>query len=321
VVIHLAPNTHRNLSEALSQALVFVANRSQFLDTRIIVAPPESMPKNSELKIRLQLTEALQRSLDPEELLSIFFTELHQLVPIDGLSYLHEIANIRINVAEHTEHLFTYNLITPKEHFGELKISKSVPFLDEELDLLHSHLDVIVYPLKNALNFRDAINASMKDPLTGAGNRIALTNALHHGIELAKRYQQTMAVLMLDMDNFKSINDMFGHSQGDDVLISVVETMIEDVRTSDSVFRYGGEEFVILLSNTTLNRANHIAERLRVKIEALTLEEDGIRIMTTSSIGIAMLKADETMSKLLARADGAMYEAKRAGRNQVKIAE
>jgi diguanylate cyclase (GGDEF)-like protein len=130
-----------------------------------------------------------------------------------------------------------------------------------------------------------------------------------------------MAVLMLDMDNFKNINDMFGHSQGDDVLISVVETIIEGVRTSDSVFRYGGEEFVILLSNTSLDRATHVAERLRVKIEALTLEEDGIRIMTTSSIGIAMLKANETMSKLLARADDAMYEAKRAGRNQVKIAD
>lgn len=319
--MRFAPDTQKNLSEALSQALVFAANRDQYPDNGIIVASVESMPRDSEMKFRLQLTEALQKTLDPERLLHILYAELQHLLPIDGLSYLHEIADVKIDVAEHAEHIFTYNLVTPKEHVGELKISRSNPFLGEELDLLHAHLDAVVYPLRNALNYRDAVNASLKDPLTGAGNRIALTNALHHEIALTKRYNQSMAVLMLDMDNFKNINDMFGHSQGDDVLISVVETMTDDVRTSDSVFRYGGEEFVILLSNTTLERANHIAERLRGKIEALTLEEDGIRIITTSSIGIAMLEAHETMSKLLARADKAMYDAKEAGRNQVKIAD
>jgi diguanylate cyclase (GGDEF)-like protein len=310
-----------NLSEALSQALVIAASRNQRTDTRIVVAPTESMPRDSEMNFRLHLNEALQRTLDVEELLFTFCTQLQQLVPIDGLRYLHEIADVKIDVERQTEYSFDYNLVTPKEHFGVLTIYRSTPFLDEELVLLHSHFDVLVYPLRNALQYRDAINASMKDPLTGAGNRIALTNALHQGIELTKRYDQPMAVLMIDLDNFRSINDMFGHSQGDDVLISVVETMLDDIRASDSVFRYGGEEFVVLLNNTSLDIATQIAERLRVKIEGLTLEEDGIRIMTTSSIGIALLKADETMSKLLARADSAMSEAKRAGRNQVKVAE
>ncbi|MDK1025466.1 MAG: GGDEF domain-containing protein [Gammaproteobacteria bacterium] len=272
------------------------------------------------MKIRLRLAEALQTTLDPEELLNIFYAEIQQLLPIDGLSYHHDIADVNIHVADHAEHLFSYNLVTSKELLGELKISRSTPFLAKELDFLNSHLDVIVYPLRNALNYRDAVNASMRDPLTGAGNRIALTNALHHEIEITKRYNQPMAVLMLDMDNFKYINDMFGHSQGDDVLISVVETMIEDVRTSDAVFRYGGEEFVILLNNTTLERATFIAERLRSKIEALTLEEDGLRIITTSSIGIAMMEPDETISRLLMRADKAMYQAKESGRNQVRVA-
>jgi diguanylate cyclase (GGDEF)-like protein len=315
-----ALDRQKNLSESLSDALLYAANCNQSLDARIIFAPSESMPRDSDMNIRLRLTEELQKTLDLETLLNILYVEIQELVPIDGLSYQHEIAEIDIKVADHAEYLFTYNLVTPKELVGELKISRSTPFRTEELALLRSHLDVAVYPLKNALSYTDAVNAAMKDPLTGAGNRIALTNALHHEIELAKRYNLSMAVLMLDLYNFKSVNDMFGHTQGDDVLISVVETMIDDVRTSDSVFRYGGEEFVILLSNTTLARATQVAERLRLKIEALTLEEDGIRIMITSSIGIAMLDPNETMSKLLTRADEAMYEAKRDGRNQVKVA-
>lgn len=318
--MHFAPVTQKTLSQSLFEALMFAANNDQHLDAILIHAPSHSMPRDSDMKIRLRLTEALQTTLDPEELLNIFYSEIQQFLPIDGLSYRYDIADISIHVAEHAEHLFNYALVTSKELLGELKISRSTPFLAEELDFLNSHLDVIVYPLRNALNYRDAVNASMKDPLTGAGNRIALTHALHHEIELAKRYNQAMAILMLDMDNFKYINDMFGHSQGDDVLISVVETMIDDVRTSDAVFRYGGEEFVILLSNTTLERATFIAERLRSKIEALTLEEDGLRIITTSSIGIAMMEPDETISRLLMRADKAMYQAKRAGRNQVKVA-
>ncbi len=295
-------------------------NNIQYLDACATPAPSTSIPGECEVKKRLELLQSLQTTLDPDELLQIFFQGVQAVTPVEGLSYLNEADGVHITVAKHAEHLFVHDLITPKELVGQLELSRSTPFQDWELDSLQFYLEAIVYPLKNALNFRAAFNASLKDPLTGAGNRIALNNTLQREIETSKRYNQAMAILMLDMDNFKNINDMFGHHQGDDVLISVVETMTEDVRTSDAVFRFGGEEFVILLSNTPLERAIQIAERLRSKIEALTLEKDGIRIITTSSIGIATMQADDTIATLLRRADYAMYEAKESGRNQVKIA-
>jgi diguanylate cyclase (GGDEF)-like protein len=281
----------------------------------------ENNRRLDQMKFRLGLLEKLQQSLDLETLLEIFFKEVQQILPLDGLSFSHEIADIKIDVADSGQHLFQYSLVTSKEMVGELAISRHQPFTSEEINLLRQHLDTLVYPLRNALNYDEAVRASLKDALTGTGNRIALSSALHREIELSKRYSQSMAVLMLDMDNFKNINDMFGHHQGDEVLISVTETIAEDLRGSDSIFRFGGEEFVVLLSNTDLEWAIHIAERLRSKIEKLSIEKDSIRIITTTSIGIAMLDSRDTITKLLDRADQAMYEAKNSGRNQVKVSE
>lgn len=271
------------------------------------------------MKFRLRLFEKLQQSLELETLLEIFFSEAQQILPLDGLSFTNEVAGIDISVAKPAQYLFRYSLVASRELVGELTIFRNQPFANQEINLLRQHLDTIVYPLRNAINYREAVSASLKDALTGAGNRVALTSALYREIELSKRYRQSMAVLMLDMDNFKNINDIFGHNLGDEVLVNVAETMFEDLRGSDSIFRYGGEEFVVLLSNTNLEWAIHIAERLRSKIEKLSVQQDSIRIITTTSIGIAMLDSRDSITKLLERADRAMYEAKAAGRNQVKV--
>jgi len=309
----------KSLTETLSRALIDGANTNESLHARVVTGLSGNNDRFNHMKFRLGLLEKLQISLDPHALLEIFFNEIQQILPVDGMSFEQDIADININVAHHSEHRFSYSLVTSKELVGELIISRHEPFAAAELSQVRHHLDTIVYPLRNALNHQDAVSASLRDPLTGAGNRIALNSALQREIELTKRYSQSLSVLMLDMDNFKNINDIFGHNQGDEVLVSVVETMQEDLRGSDFIFRYGGEEFVILLSNTILERAIEIAERLRSKIERLAIEEDGIRIITTSSIGIAMLDKSDTINKLLNRADEAMYEAKTSGRNQVIV--
>jgi diguanylate cyclase (GGDEF)-like protein len=313
--IHLT----NSLSETLSKALIAGASNNENLHARVVNGLSENKDRFNHMKFRLGLLEKLQISLDPQAVLETFHNEIQQILPVDGMSFEQEIADINIHVAHHADHRFTYSLVTSKELVGELTISRNEPFNAEELTQVRHHLDTVVYPLRNALNHQEAITASLKDPLTGAGNRIALNSSLQREIELTKRYSQPLSVLMLDMDNFKNINDIFGHSQGDEVLVSVVETMQEDLRGSDFIFRYGGEEFVILLSNTVLERAIEIAERLRSKIEQLAIEEDGIRIITTSSIGIAMLEKSDTINRLLDRADEAMYKAKTSGRNQVIV--
>lgn len=309
------------LEETLVDAVSEASRVHRFSDINVIRATPRVSMNGADAISKLQLAECLQTTLDVESLLQRFDDCLTEQLAIDGVHYVNELHRIDIQIAHKADHDFACKLVTPDDLIGDLSVSRAMPFMEYEREIIKSFIDLLIYPLRNALHYREALTASLQDPLTGAGNRISLNNALQHEIEMTRRYRQDMAVLMLDMDEFKNINDMFGHAQGDEVLIRAVEIIQEDVRSSDEVYRFGGEEFVILLAATKLAEATQIAERLRAKIEGLTLEQDGVRIITTSSIGIAMLHASDSIESLLDRADSAMYSAKQSGRNRVIIAE
>lgn len=288
-------------------------------DSQVVLPQFDNREKDAELDVSLRLIQTLQTTLDLEHLLDLFFAELQSAVSFDGLRYNHDEQVIDYEVGRQSKNKCSYRLITSRDYLGEITFCRSRRFKESELSILENILKIIVHPLRNTLYYRDAIRASLTDPLTGVGNRIAMMNTLRREIELARRYDQPMLVLMADMDRFKSINDTFGHGCGDDVLKQLTATMMDDIRRSDSVFRYGGEEFVILLSNTSETTAVQIAERLRGKIESLDCESGGEKVPTTVSIGIASLRNGDTISKLLKRADQAMYKAKSSGRNQIQV--
>ena len=125
-------------------------------------------------------------------------------------------------------------------------------------------------------------------------------------------------MLFIDLDHFKSINDTYGHAVGDDVLRTVAQTIQSSVRRSDIVGRIGGEEFSVFLPNTAVSGAEQLAQALRVAIESIHMEVDGVRLKITASIGVAAKRFDqETMQAIQQHADQAMYKAKRGGRNRV----
>lgn len=126
-----------------------------------------------------------------------------------------------------------------------------------------------------------------------------------------------MAAIMLDLDNFKVVNDRKGHAMGDQVLRSVAETISARIRLTDSLYRYGGDEFVVLASSATRETARNLAEELRSLI-AESLE--ALNLPVTVSLGVAECSLDEAGNDWLARADGAMYLAKQRGKNQVEVA-
>ncbi|CAA0106790.1 Diguanylate cyclase DgcM [Halioglobus japonicus] len=153
-----------------------------------------------------------------------------------------------------------------------------------------------------------------RDSLTNLLNRREITRILDIEIERAQRQKTPLSVLMLDLDNFKSINDSFGHQVGDSVLKSSADTLMECGRRTDYIGRIGGEEFVVLLPNTGYKVALELAERYRASI-ASTRSND---IQFTCSIGVAELEVGEQMEKLMQRVDQALYAAKNSGRNTVK---
>jgi diguanylate cyclase (GGDEF)-like protein len=156
------------------------------------------------------------------------------------------------------------------------------------------------------------------DALTGVLNRRALVRKLHACIADARVQKAPLALLFLDMDHFKSINDRYGHPVGDACLRAVVEAIADELRPPDWLGRYGGEEFVVGLPGATHDHAMAIGERIRQRIEKLHVHSRGCTLQTTVSMGVASLDGyADTADELIARADAALYRAKTDGRNRI----
>jgi len=160
---------------------------------------------------------------------------------------------------------------------------------------------------------------AVTDHLTGAVNRRFFEEMLRNSIDLAARTGRPLSLLFIDLDRFKSINDDFGHEAGDRALKATVDTIRADLRESDVIARFGGEEFCVMLPETGQKAASEIAERLRSRREASLVE--GIDRALTMSLGVAALLPGDDALGLVARADRALYQAKAAGRNRWVIAE
>lgn len=155
---------------------------------------------------------------------------------------------------------------------------------------------------------------SLTDALTGVGNRRFLDDRLAVESERGRRYGSSLALFMLDIDHFKRVNDTFGHEAGDRVLQETGALLMRHLRQSDSAARLGGEEFIVLMPDSSLADATVVAERLRAEMAAQVRRDPS---SITASFGVACLRADESGADLLARADAALYRAKNAGRNRV----
>lgn len=165
---------------------------------------------------------------------------------------------------------------------------------------------------------------AMQDALTGLGNRRRFMPAAQRELDLARRHQQPLALLVLDLDHFKSINDAFGHLAGDEVLIEVARRCQRALRTTDLLARWGGEEFIMLLPNTPLPQAQQLAERVRQAVFAPPrIRISGQEVQVTASLGAAGVAPGQTVSldELIKRTDIALYRAKSAGRDRVSMSE
>ena len=158
------------------------------------------------------------------------------------------------------------------------------------------------------------------DHLTGALNRQAFFHILEQEQSRIARFSELGCLVLLDIDKFKNINDNFGHSAGDNVLKTISQFIIENLRPYDSICRYGGEEFLICMPKTTIEQSHVIIDRLREELSHETISiSDRKTINVTASFGIAAISDDVELSEAIENADKALYEAKTGGRNMVGI--
>ncbi|MBS7660469.1 sensor domain-containing diguanylate cyclase [Pseudomonas lalucatii] len=191
-----------------------------------------------------------------------------------------------------------------------------------------AHICVIIYDVTEvAVNKRQLQSAnrelkrlSSTDRLTGLNNRGHWEEALRHEYARHQRYQSMAALVMFDIDHFKKVNDSHGHQAGDKVIKAVAELVLARVRTTDVAGRYGGEEFAVLLPDTDAEGGRLFAERLRLAVEAMRVEHDGVAIPVTISLGVADLgRRSNDYQQFIEWADHALYDSKKGGRNRTSL--
>lgn len=196
------------------------------------------------------------------------------------------------------------------EHALGRKVGISVATLDYLTNIRKEHSDLI--PVSQDKLDRIAQTAT-KDGLTGLYDHATFKTLLEHELERTKRYQSRLSLVILDIDDFKQINDRWGHQVGDAILRQIAKQISETIRSADIPARYGGEEFIIILPETDINHGLEISERIRAKIEQTSLKHRPV----TVSVGIAESNMDTDMAELIEHADKALYRAKHSGKNRV----
>ncbi|VAW95358.1 hypothetical protein MNBD_GAMMA23-979 [hydrothermal vent metagenome] len=271
----------------------------------------------AELEQTLKLAGLLQTSLELDTVLNYFLDAVNHLIRFDGAQFTNNEFSYEFQYGKNERHSCTYRLRLGEELLGELSFSRKKRFAEAETNQLETILCQVLYPVRNAILYKRAVVSSQVDPLTGTNNRAAFDSAIEKEVERSHRHHMPLSLAVIDIDFFKQVNDNYGHSTGDNVLRKVTEVIKDTLRASDELFRYGGEEFTVILNGTDSDGAANVAERIREEIENTYFEHEGGTIPLTVSIGISSLTTRDDAKRLFNKADAALYRAKETGRNKI----
>ncbi len=272
-------------------------------------------------QVAARLPAVLQTSLDLETIVGLFDKEVSKVLAYDGMLYHHQGVHCDIQIGRRSHHKCNYRLEINGVWLGEITLTRRSKFTDDDTRLFEDMLCKFIYPVRNSILFHQAQSAALQDSLTGLNNRGAFDASLKREIDLANRQHTPLALVVFDIDHFKAVNDTYGHSSGDLALQSLANVITSTMRNSDIAFRYGGEEFTLILSNTDSESAQLVAERIRTAVSKLSCNNGQKTFGITVSAGVAQLSRGENGTALFDRADHVLYQAKKAGRNQTKCAD
>ncbi|WP_233520610.1 GGDEF domain-containing protein [Flocculibacter collagenilyticus] len=266
---------------------------------------------------KTSLIELLQTTLELPRLLEIFSMEAAKITAFNGLSFLYEGTEITVRGSNKGNLIHEFPLMVEDEVIGHLIYHTSEPInaiAKMQLATLHQKLG---YPLRNAITFEKVQRYALVDSLTGLGNRRYFDETQERMQQRAARNDAPYVLMLLDLDNFKQVNDRYGHQAGDVVLSQFAQALKGMVRGNDTLFRFGGDEFAILLDNCDSNTANLVAQRIKL----FSSTNEVMRMyQVSSSIGCARWKQEDNCRTIFSRADNALYTAKTAGKDCMKIA-
>lgn len=260
-----------------------------------------------------RLMSSLLSTIELDKLGAIFFRHLRQALPIAGLD-LSAISSGEVHgrVSAQHEKVISLDVKDDDSHNLSVHYIAKRALSHAQRDLLESLHSLFCAPLKNALRYNRMRQMATKDMLTGLSNRNGFNEAFIKLHGRAKRRGHGFGLLVIDLDNFKQVNDNYGHQEGDKVLLTVANYIKEALRIEDEAFRFGGDEFCCLIDCADETALSHIASRLQ---EQMQRSEYLTKVEVSCSIGGAIHQHGESIDALFARADAALYKVKLAGKN------
>jgi len=288
-------------------------NEAQIIALDPMVAE-QSSSEESKLRI-LELSDLLSRNLELEHIIENFIHETSREIPHCAYHFKCDDIGLEVTNGKTVGCRANYRLKIQDHQLGEISLFRDTPFNSDELCRLEELLCALIYPVRNASMYYIAVQSAYRDPLTGLNNRAAMEELLPREIDLANRHASSMALLVMDLDGFKQINDKFGHDIGDQVLRDVGQVLASAIRNTDLLYRYGGDEFVCGLAQTDYKGAMEVSQRIRRSMQALTAPGKSVSSNIEVSIGLTMLKDIDCFQEAFKRADKALYLAKKSGKN------
>ena len=255
----------------------------------------------------LALLEQLQTTLDLNELLNKFAMVTSRYVEFSGLSFKSENIEARIRGSRRGKTSRHFNLSLNGQHLGRLVYGFNTPLSGSSEKILNELHRYFLHPLNNALTYRTALMLAMQDGLTGLGNRRYFDEQLKRAMHQANRTHSLVGLIVADLNKFKAINDTYGHAVGDKVLVHFADALRVSVRDSDSLFRFGGDEFVVLIECAGKESLEVIYHRIHDAVAA-----DGYleKYHVSCSLGATFMNRGDTEKSFFERADQALYRKK-----------
>jgi diguanylate cyclase (GGDEF)-like protein len=261
------------------------------------------------------LVEQLQTSLDLAQQLQIFSMAAGKVLPLTAIDMHTAVGVFNASGSYPADYEYRSMLLLNDQCLAELVYQSEVAISPIQQRRLLELETQWLFPLRNALVVTRLQQLALKDTLTGLGNRRFFDDAFSKAVQFAQRKQQPCALILLDLDNFKAVNDHHGHHAGDEVLLAVADAMRQTLRVSDNLFRFGGDEFAVLLTSEDASSAELVAHRL---VKAIAQHHTCDKFGVSASAGLAQLLDREDCKNLFNRADSALYQAKQAGKNLVR---
>lgn len=258
----------------------------------------------------MRLVSSLHRSLDPARVLAAFYDEIKPLLGLDGIRCRFDSDAPAIELGQEGAYLTVYSVTQEPDPASELTFSRDTAFADDEIALMEAAIELLHPALRNGLLYQAAVGASRLDAVTGLGNRLALEEALIQQLAAVERHDQALSVALIELDDSRAVDEDVGIQMRDRTLAAVGDALSHYARRCDSVFRYSGDCFAVVMPHTDGTGAIAAAERFRAALTGTQTAAGGLGVAVTTGCSSAL--TGDTPASLVKRAEAVLKTKRRA---------